>query len=544
MNTSPKHVTRGELYDAVWNKPLTKLAKEWNTSYAHITRACENLNVPRPDSYHWTLISRGMQFERHPLPEALPETPTECELPVTRHMSPVPSNRPINAPAPNASLSEQTQGSSENRTREARPTPELDLKGKCLTDLTREELYRAVWASPVTEVAAVLGISDVAVGKRCARLNVPKPSLGYWAKIAAGQKPIQIALPPDPHELQFQKLQEPVPSTFHLPGPDAPLHPAAIAFIESLKNTKPGPDKLVTKRVSTLPEVSISPNLIDATGRFLHVLVTKLEPRGIPFRKARSQYDTAYFERGQDRLYLIIDELAAPRDRTPEEKRRLQWQPQVSVLEFTGRLKISVRSERYGRSKGTQWIQETKTTLDQFLPRIVQGISAHFLDLERRRAEQEIQRQKSEAEWKLKQQEERRHEHQNNLAAIAHTRSADLIKAAEWWRIHTVITQFIAECESRWRTAQFGEISAEQQEWLSWARETAAAASPFELGYPNPSSDGIFDPLKVPFGGPYPPKRELPHPPTMPKIPQSQQSSYSYHQPEAKPYPYWLKYQR
>ncbi len=38
------------------------------------------------------------------------------------------------------------------------------------------------------EVAKELGISDVALKKRCAKLQVPTPSRGYWAKLRSGQK--------------------------------------------------------------------------------------------------------------------------------------------------------------------------------------------------------------------------------------------------------------------------------------------------------------------------------------------------------------------
>lgn len=57
------------------------------------------------------------------------------------------------------------------------------------SDPSREELFALVWARPAIEVARDLGISDVALGKLCQRLQVPKPPRGYWAKIAAGRKP-------------------------------------------------------------------------------------------------------------------------------------------------------------------------------------------------------------------------------------------------------------------------------------------------------------------------------------------------------------------
>ena len=56
-------------------------------------------------------------------------------------------------------------------------------------DISREELFALIWEKPTVEVARDMGISDVAVAKLCARLQVPKPPRGYWARIEAGQAP-------------------------------------------------------------------------------------------------------------------------------------------------------------------------------------------------------------------------------------------------------------------------------------------------------------------------------------------------------------------
>ena len=62
--------------------------------------------------------------------------------------------------------------------------------------LPRSQLYELVWTKPVRDVAADFGISDVALAKRCRALNIPLPWRGYWAKVAAGQKPRRTPLPP------------------------------------------------------------------------------------------------------------------------------------------------------------------------------------------------------------------------------------------------------------------------------------------------------------------------------------------------------------
>ena len=59
---------------------------------------------------------------------------------------------------------------------------------------TREELFTSLWERPATEVARELGISDVALGKLCRRLQVPKPPRGYWARVKAGRIPRRPAL--------------------------------------------------------------------------------------------------------------------------------------------------------------------------------------------------------------------------------------------------------------------------------------------------------------------------------------------------------------
>ena len=53
-------------------------------------------------------------------------------------------------------------------------------------EITPEELHELVWSMPTVEVAKRLGISDVAVGKRCKRLGVDKPPRGYWRKVETG----------------------------------------------------------------------------------------------------------------------------------------------------------------------------------------------------------------------------------------------------------------------------------------------------------------------------------------------------------------------
>src|SRR5260221_5267187 len=46
----------------------------------------------------------------------------------------------------------------------------------------REKLYEEVWAEPMTKVAERYGVSSSYLAQICSRLNVPRPSRGYWAQ--------------------------------------------------------------------------------------------------------------------------------------------------------------------------------------------------------------------------------------------------------------------------------------------------------------------------------------------------------------------------
>ena len=43
-----------------------------------------------------------------------------------------------------------------------------------------------VWTQPVQKVASSLGVSEVAVKKRCTKFGISTPPRGYWAKLKAG----------------------------------------------------------------------------------------------------------------------------------------------------------------------------------------------------------------------------------------------------------------------------------------------------------------------------------------------------------------------
>jgi hypothetical protein len=105
--------------------------------------------------------------------------------------------------------------------------------------------YRAVRlmdGRPATKAIGLseeFGVSDVAIAKRCRRLNVPRPPRGYWAKIAAGRTPRKSALPPTPEETLEQALQQLRPKTLRMPASDVDLRTLAAELLQAIVAAKP-----------------------------------------------------------------------------------------------------------------------------------------------------------------------------------------------------------------------------------------------------------------------------------------------------------------
>jgi len=67
--------------------------------------------------------------------------------------------------------------------------------GKEHPNVSREELYRQVWAEPVSKLATTYNVSGSYLARICRVLKVPTPRSGYWAQLKANKNPHKEALP-------------------------------------------------------------------------------------------------------------------------------------------------------------------------------------------------------------------------------------------------------------------------------------------------------------------------------------------------------------
>lgn len=411
-------------------------------------------------------------------------------------------------------------------------------------ELSREALYELVWTLPATKLAAQLEISDVAFAKRCKKLDIPRPSRGYWAKLAAGKKPAKKPLPASEEDKLLCKNQK--SKGVQIPENNRKLHPAAQDLLDALSEAKPNNEGLVKANGRTFPSAEVSPELISHAARCVSSILILCEQRGVPFKKARSSYDNAYFERKNNRLHLTIQEpeITVKVDPATQDKRRPPWEWKKSYRELSRKLTFTIGQNRYNQQRESKgWSESDSQPIEQTIQQVVDGICEHFVELDRERVREEDRRQKAAEEYERKREDERRMSHKASLEKIPRQRSEDFLIAAEWWRLSRNASDFADCCEKDWRFAQEGALTDEQQAWLRWAREQAEALSPFQMSYPDPALDGDFDPESIPYGDPIPLTRKFPRPPTMPEIiPQPDKSQSWGYQPDPKPYPFWLKH--
>lgn len=65
-------ITREELYELVWSKPMTKVAEQFDVSGSYMARVCSVLRIPRPEQGYWAKLAVGKASARRPLPDAQP----------------------------------------------------------------------------------------------------------------------------------------------------------------------------------------------------------------------------------------------------------------------------------------------------------------------------------------------------------------------------------------------------------------------------------------------------------------------------------------
>lgn len=394
------------------------------------------------------------------------------------------------------------------------------------TTFTREQFYEKLWSMPTTKVAKELGCSDVMVGKICKEYGIPKPYLGYWAKLQHGKKPKKTPLPKDndpnkqtltfhlypgretevgdgPSEPEYdedirQLLDKAramgpvvVPTSLHRP------HPLVAATRERIKADRmPYDPRTFVPHEDRQPALSIdvSKALTTRALCILEALIKRVEALGghIEVRKGKGdpwRRQTIVYFGGEQVTSLRVRE-KKNQVRVPADPSRFYSRPGTEL-----------------HPSGLLMIDDGPSSLNRILlrdtpkgRRIEDGLGDFIIDLIRqagdirlrRRKDEEERRRREEQERIRREQEEELRRRREELAARQKAEQAqvdELVEHASSWRQSKLVRDYLgAICQVLLERDGAIAIDGDTADYLRWAHQQADRLDPLR-----PSPPSVLD---------------------------------------------------
>jgi len=366
----------------------------------------------------------------------------------------------------------------------------------------RELLYSEIWETPLSKLAVKYGISAVALGKVCRKLQIPLPGRGYWAKKEFGNPVKQIKLPegknlPVVHRMKFARDQANAikSKSAQLPIDDPEL--IRIAKIEG-ENFDIEPNlkhhKLVSATARLLKhaptdarhilyppysevclDIRVSKTSLDRALAILNAIILKLESLNLSVTVERGPDRAGVVIEGRRALFVLV------------EKARVKSRREVPLgtsttteveYEPTGQLEFRVGGHGYGCQKIIKDRKHQK--LESSLGLCVGAILREGRNL--RIKEEEAQRREAE--------DQKRREELEKLRGKIEEEEKKVRALDTWvnnWTRAEQIRKFVSVLEKMW--AKDGhDISPKGQKGqrITWMKQQADRLDP--LVHPSPSS--------------------------------------------------------
>ena len=381
---------------------------------------------------------------------------------------------------------------------------------RVLTANEREALYNEVWSEPMTTVSKRYGMSDNGLRKHCKTLGIPLPSLGYWARIKAGQKVPRTDLPKVTGEVRnhirnyfikfktdIEKLTEAElvsDEEFSLLTEETKKHIKEICSQLQVKSQLRSPHQLITehqaeiiyrkKRDKALKQASFSSNWyakvkseyrdnkpvmpinvsepnINRTYRILDTIINTLEEM-----EGSTQVTVQYSEQKKDEAYFVVMRSAFYFEIKEDARKKLssknngESHPRLVLL-------ISLRGEQTNNEQTKlEYKDKDNESLEAQVGKILLDM---FVIANKLRGLDEIRRRKEQRVWdeqKRKWRLEQMRNGQLEQVKLLEQKSSDWSKAEQIRRFADCLEGKINEVTNK-------EKREKLLMWLKWARDKA-----------------------------------------------------------------------
>ena len=293
----------------------------------------------------------------------------------------------------------------------------------------------------MSTLALEFGISDRGLAKVCGRHRIPVPPRGYWAKVAAGERPevpsflewkdqsldqvtfrgVMSSLPDSIAEIASQRTAErAIRAVSSKTAPDTPLttvenpHPTVAKTVKALRTKKPDSDGVVSAAgpghcgvIISIISIERAVLILDALARGLQRSGLVVTPEGdkMSVTRGADAVNFTLLERTKRVKYLPTHEEVAREERRKEKQarswRRNDWDS-ISfgiappwpdyVTEWTGELVFAIDTWADGLRK--TWGDGKTQRVERMVPDIVAGIDLVLEFIRVRREEREDRERK------------------------------------------------------------------------------------------------------------------------------------------------------
>lgn len=372
--------------------------------------------------------------------------------------------------------------------------------------LTRKDLYEQAWSEPMIKLSKKYGLSDVGLRKRCKKLNIPVPALGYWRKKEVGKAEPPPPLPPfDGDEtiefhVKVEKAErQPLDAEhyteaeakiaferednnrIHVPSTLRSPHPYITKTKEVFENAEPSSysrDKGLLSAHGEKLDISVSRNSLQRALRIMNALINALEARGFKVlivAEKKNEYYTSYktcVSVLEQTIEFGLKEFLTQtkRELTPAERKERPW---ANKFEYeynpSGRLSLEIKNWSAPRKNWSDAkIKRVEDCLNDFIIALIKTSV-----LLRTREVQRKQEECSRLEW------ERLRAERDRLRREEEARLQNLINNASNWQKCKQIREYIqAVKEDAIRKNGGIEPGSELDRWLSWANQQADRFDP------------------------------------------------------------------
>jgi hypothetical protein len=371
------------------------------------------------------------------------------------------------------------------------------------TTVSREELHRLVWETPMIRLGERFGISGNGLAKICRRLDIPYPPRGHWAKKAAGHKVTTAPVPPakadTPASVRISPTEpEGVAETnstvqqalddarnkavsFHVPERLNRPHAIIVGWLADHERRKQEAKRERDPWRRDLVRPAEFSDQDRRRHRILDALFKELERQGA--RIIQGDYRALSAEVAGEKIEFELREKQKQirRPLTEKEREREPWNKKgvKQELQPSGFLVFAIKTYLVG-SLRREWLEKAGKPMEELLPEIVATfIAAGPLLAEQRRSREEQARLHAIAEQRREQERQKRKQDQN--------RWRRLVQIAGGWREVEAARDFIAAMRAL--PVPEGQLIEGQpiEEWLVWAEQHLESANPLSHGV-----EGIF----------------------------------------------------